>query len=202
MAVAATRTVHWLNELDAPQPFVIAGSHGTGDMPDVPEENLAILGIRDPTMMGAIHAFYSAIHGPLPAQVQGKLDTWDPNREAQVLASFLDVDWPLGGRPQFGARPPRWLDLEDKTIIDAVWDEIGIARAPSRLVVPDSGELSRALADHDMGRGVVLAADNRSGWHGGAEATRVVDDEGDIPAAVEFFASRSDRVAPHPRAEW
>ncbi|MGI9647208.1 MAG: hypothetical protein ACR2OI_01680 [Acidimicrobiia bacterium] len=201
VAAAATRSVEWLKTLGAPEPFVISGSRGTGVMPDVPDENLVVLGISDPTMMGAIHSFYSAIHGALPADVQAKLDAWDPEGRARVLASFLDVDQPVGGRSQFGARPPTWLELEDKTVIDALWDEIDVARAPSELIAPEVDRMTRALSEFDQGRGIVLAADNRDGWHGGAEATRVVEEPGDIPAAVAFFASRSDLVRVMPYLE-
>ena len=81
------------------------------------------------------------------------------------------------GRRVFGARHPSWSALEDKLLIDALWDEAGLRRAPSEEIPLEEDALRAAIDRLDRGAGVVLAGDNKSGWHGGASGTRWVRDE-------------------------
>jgi hypothetical protein len=201
IAIAATRSVEWLRELGAPDPFVIAGTTGTGELPDLPDENIALLGTKGTSMMEAIRSFYDATHRPLPPDAQRKLDAWDPESDARVFATFLDADRPVGGRPQFGARPPRWLSLEDKTVVDALWDEVGITRAATRVIELEPAPIAAALTELDIGAEIVLTGDNRQGWHGGAEYIRVVRTPSDISKAVDFLSPRCHRARVMPYLE-
>ncbi len=194
VAAAATSTVEWLRELGAPDPFVIAGTTGTGDLPALPPENIVLLGSAGGSMMEAIREFYAATHRPLPAEVRRRLDAWDPDHEAKVLATFLDEDRPIGGRPEFGARPSHWIELEDKLVIDSLWDEVGVVHAPMRIIDVEPGQIAGALAELDDGDGVVVTGDNRQGWHGGAQYTKVVKAPADIAEAVDFLGARCDRA--------
>ena len=199
VAAAATGLVEWLREHGADDTFVIAGTPGTGPQPDVPAERIAFINVTGAAgMMDGLRAFYDGLHEPLPQEAQQKLDAWDPQHEAQVYASFLDVDLPVGGRIQFGARPQRWLDLEDKTTVDGLWDEIGVERCSSAVVPLTEESLEQALGEHDAGAGVVVTGDNTSGWHGGGEYSRIVRQQPDVaPVVAELRAScRTARVMP------
>ena len=191
---AATDDVGWLRGMGCPDPFIVSGSVGTGPLPDVPEENIGSLGVGGAGVMSAIRAFYAAAHGELPEEIQGRLDRWDPDGTALVLAEFLDVDLPVGGRPQFGARPEAWTELESKIVIDDLWDEAGIARAPSLIVPIEWAAVAAAVTDLDAGDGVVLAGDNREGWHGGGELVRFIKTEADLEPVTAFLADRCDSV--------
>lgn len=201
VAAGATGMVAWLREHGAPDPFVVAGSRGTGELPDVRDENVVMLDTTGASIMEAIRSFHEAAHAPLPPAAQRRLDEWDPGEDAKVFASFLDDDRPIGGRAQFGARPPAWLALEDKTMVDALWDKLGIQRAAMGIFDLDARSLGRALADLDEGAGVVVTGDNRLGWHGGADLIRVVKVPADIEPALEYLGPRSHRARVMPYLE-
>lgn len=193
-----TDHVEWLRALGCPDPFIIAGSLGTGPLPDVPDDHIGMLGVGGAGLMSAIRAFYEAAHSPLPADIQHRLDTWDPDGTATVLASFLDVDLPIGGRSQFGARPPAWAALEDKLIVDALWDEAGITRAPSMTIPIGGADINAARATLDRGAGIVLAGDNREGWYGGGELVRFVHSAADVEPVSAYLAAHCDRARAMP----
>jgi hypothetical protein len=78
------------------------------------------------------------------------LDGWDPARAARVLRPLFSAGNPVGGRATWGRRPESWQALEDTTVIDALWDTLGVPRAPSRNVALDraalEGEARHAVA--------------------------------------------------------
>ena len=86
------------------------------------------------------------------------------------------------------------MGLEDKTVVDALWDRAGVPRVASRVVPVAWDELVRAHEALDLGRGTVWAADNRLGWHGGAEFTRWVHDLADAKATIDEFRPAADRI--------
>lgn len=100
------------------------------------------------------------------------IDRFDPEKKARVIRVIFSTNTEFAGRAVFGSRRPEWMALEDKLIIDAFWDEIGISRSPSFNVPLSLSELVEASERLDRGDGVVVAGDNRSGFHGGATRTR------------------------------
>ncbi|GAB2676961.1 hypothetical protein [Thalassiella azotivora] len=134
----------------------------------------------------------------LPPHVERVLDEVDPRREALWLAtSFTEQDAVLGRRV-VGGRRPQWGRLEDKTVVDSVWDGAGVARAPSRVVPCDVPAALAALRDLDAGAGVVLSGDTSTGVAGGADLVRRARTDDDVEAAVSELAPRcrSVRVMP------
>jgi hypothetical protein len=177
--------------------FVLSGSRGTGDLPDPGLAEWAVLDSGGDTIMESIRAFEAAVHD-LPAGVLERIDRWDPDRRALVLGSFLDVEGEVAGRPMYGVRPPAWAELEDKTTVQSLWDEAGIATADSAVVAAEAGALRAGAAAVDRGAGTVWVADNRDGWHGGGEYLRWVRDGATADAALEFLQANADvaRVMP------
>lgn len=143
--------------------------------------------------MGFIRAFSAAVVD-LPIEVVSRIDDWDPSRSAQVLDGFLSAESLVAGRRHYGTRLQAWLDLEDKTVIDQVWDRADVRRAPFA-VVPVAELSATALpAELDWGDGMVWVGDNTDGWHGGAEYLRWVRSPDDAVGARYWFASRCERV--------
>jgi len=191
----AARHAKHLSDLGAPAVLAVGGSRGVGVLPEgVPT---VVLGTGGDSMMAAIRAGEAALDC-LPASALAAIDAFDPAGAARGLRALYSGGRPLAGRPVWGARAPAWVALEDKTVIDALWDAAGVARAPVEVVAMDRAALDAASARLDRGAGAVWAGDNRSSWHGGAAFTRwVVDpDDGDSAFAVLQPACDTARVMP------
>jgi len=107
----------------------------------------------------------------------------------------------IAGRRVYGPRRPQWRLLEDKVVVDDLWDELGVARAPSEVVPADPAALRAAAGRLDRGTGTAWAGDARQGFHGGAFGLRWVRVEEDVAEAVAFLAARCDRVRVMPFLE-
>lgn len=149
-------------------------------------------------MVAGIRAFDDSLADPGP-EAEAAMDAFDPDGRALVLAGFISSVAEVGRRAVLGPRLPTWLALEDKLTIDALWDEIGVPRAPSRNVPIDDREaLIRASSEIDLGDGSVWVADNSTGWHGGGIHARIVAGPGDVDevAAELRSVAREVRVMP------
>jgi hypothetical protein len=199
-----TTGLRQLREKGLPAPFVIAGSEGTGELPEPGVAEVVLLGTSgsdgETPMMSGIRAFEAALRD-LPDAVIERIRAWDPDGEARVLTSFLDRETAIDGRPTVGARPEAWARLEDKLIADDLWEAAGVPRAPSRVVAAAPEDLLAAHAELDGGMGTVWACDSTEGWHGGAEYLRWVRGGADLEPALEFVGRRSQRVRVMPFLE-
>lgn len=178
-----------LGDYGAAGSFIVAARDGAGGpapREDVPER---VLGLPEMPFLAAIRASEEALRA-LPPDVQAAIDAWDPARRAMALGSIFSDGRDIAGRRFFGARPLAWQALEDKTTIDALWDAVGVERAPS-VSVPVA-EARDAAARLDRGDGTVWAADMSRGFHGGAGGTWWV--RGDPTDAEAFFAREAERV--------
>jgi hypothetical protein len=195
VAVAAGGIGKQLLHLGAGSVKGIAASRGTGPLPE--GVDVEWLDVKGGSMMEAIRASERAL-SQLPADVLARLDAWDPERSARVIRPLFSGPEPIAGRAVYGARRAEWMALEDKTVVDAIWDELGAARAPSTVVPCTFDALREAAARLDRGQGTVWAGDNRSGWHGGASFTRWVRTPLEAEAAWELLSSACDnaRVMP------
>lgn len=139
-------------------------------------------------MMHGIRA-NMALFQRLPASASDFVDRFDPRGDARVIGPIFDDGASVQGRSKFGARHESWQKLEDKVVIDALWDEIGVKRAPSVNVPLCVDALTEAHASFARnGEGSVFALDNSHGFHGGASGTRWITQEAMIRAFVEEFA--------------
>lgn len=182
---------------DAPI-HVIAGARGTGPLSPEDEAALRVIPATGDTMMDGIRAWNDALdHSPTVAEAIAR---FDPGGDARVMVGLTCTAADVAGRPVFGARRSPWNALEDKTTIDALWDELDVPRSPSRVVAAEPTALRAAhdaliaAGDADAGLGCVWVADNRTGWHGGGQYARWVRTEQDAAQAIAFFAEAAHTV--------
>jgi hypothetical protein len=86
-------------------------------------------------------------------------------------------------------------------IVDALWDEAGVERAPSHVVAARSHSMLAAAENLDLVQGTVWVGDNRDGWHGGATMLRWIRTAGDAADACAFFEESCDRIRVMPFLE-
>lgn len=177
-----------LREWGAAGVMVVAAVEGVGELPDPPVFYTRTSG---PTIMAGLRAFDFSIANP-SASVTAAVDKFDPLGEALVLTSPFSVLTEAFGRAVYGPRPPVQSALEDKMVVDDIWDASGIPRAPSEIVVvADAVAASRRVAGPF---GSVWVADNKEGWHGGTDYVRWVATEADEAEAADWYSVRADRV--------
>lgn len=127
-------------------------------------------------------------------------DQFDPDGAAIVFRLIATVEpTHLAGRRVVASRPPEWVDLEDKTKIDAFWDRHGVTRKPYAVVPLD--DAPNVSATVDEGFGTVWVADARDGLNGGAEMTRWVRDADDAAAVEDSLRPVCDLVRVMPFIE-
>jgi hypothetical protein len=175
-----------LDALGAGRLMCVSGTHGAGATPDpsrVPEQ--VVLGVAPAaSLMEAIWATQAAL-ADVPDGVRARVDAWDPEGRARSIGTLYDGGFPVAGRAKFGARAPKWMALEDKTVVDALWAEAGLAAAPHAICALDDLDALRAAhAALDAGLGTVLAGDARSGFHGAASMLRWVRDDAALTRAA------------------
>ena len=176
--------------------LAVGARRGAGALAD----GVACLNLDVPpagSMIGGIREGMAAIHALEATAVQA----FDPACEARVLLPLYGEVASVAGRRVFGARREEWRALEDKTLIDAVWDAAGLRRAKRRIASLEWPEVWSAAEALDEGCGTAWVADNRDGWHGGAEGLRWVRSERDGRAALEELSAMADRVRVMPFLE-
>lgn len=168
--------------------LVVAGEDGVGTQPDA---EVVYMPSPPGTVMEGFRRFAAKVDDP-PRAVRQAVSRFDPDGTARVLGPIFAAPEFFMGRRLYGSRPLAWEALEDKTTADAIWDAAGVARAPSEIVrLEDAEHACRRLAGEF---GVVWAADNSDGWHGGGEMTRWVVDDATARAVVADWGSRIRRV--------
>lgn len=141
---------------------------------------------------------YELLMGAASDGLRAFVDQVDPEGQALVLCPHAADLRAVAGRPLWGGvDPAARRALEDKTTIDALWDQLGVPRAPCA-VVP-LAEAAAAAARLDQGAGTVWAGDNTTTIEGGALTTRHVHDAASAAAALATLAGRCAqvRVMPH-----
>lgn len=190
---AASQLARQLRELGAEQVLCLSATRGVGEL-DAPDETDAVLVETVASdLMGAVRAWLAVVED-LPPDVRSRIDDFDPEGTASVIQSLFGRSQEIAGRPVFGAPAPEWSALEDKTLADAIWDAAGVVRAPARVVPVAHGALRAAAGELDAGHGTVWVADNRLGWHGGAQYLRWVRGPEDLEDALAFFDASAHHV--------
>ena len=177
-----------LRALGARDVFVLGDGMGSGAPPDCA---WFALDVRGDSVMEALRAGQAMLRSP-PSAAVAALDRFDPEREALVIGSFLNEVPEVAGRGCLSWRRPAWLALEDKTVVDELWDAIDVPRAPSRLV---------HVLSFEPQVGDVVAGDAREGFHGGAEVTRWVRTEADVEPVLRLMKEHCDVVRVMPFLE-
>ncbi len=190
-------TVAALQDAGASAVLIVATEGpGVGPAPAVPTQ------VESPPsgspVMARLRFALDALRRPTPAMAAA-IDAFDPDGSALVIGTFL-VDVPaVHGRRCLAHRHPEWLALEDKTVVDALWDRAGVPRL--RAVVVPVAEAADAAATLDEGRGTVWSGDARDGFHGGATLVRWVVDTATADRATAILAAHCDRVRIMPFVE-
>ncbi len=191
--------VHAARSLGATDVFVLAtNGPGTGPLPEPDEARWCSLGVSSAGgMLVGIRAGNAAI-ASLPQWAKDELDRFDPDRTALVVSDFLNESPELDGRPFLAYRRPEWLALDDKTVVDELWDRCGVERSPSTVVPATVAAVGGVWDDFDRGDGVVLAIDAQEGWTGGTHGVRRVRRAGDLGSALKGWdgGDRFVRVMP------
>lgn len=172
--------------------ILVIGTMGTGPVPDA---EVVLVSIVSTDAVDEFRAWERIATDP-PAHVVEALDRFP---DALLLFNGFEAMTSFGGRPAFGARPAEWTALEDKTTVDALWDDIGVAR-PRSLVVP----VRDAWAAHallDAGDGTVWSGDSSQGFNGGGIFVHWVRTSDDAAAASAHLDSRCARVRVVPFVE-
>ncbi|HZN16398.1 MAG TPA: hypothetical protein VFB78_19190 [Acidimicrobiales bacterium] len=183
-----TQRVAELGELGAAACFVIGEGVGAGP---VPECDSVLLDVANASFMDAMREGQRLLR-EVPPNVRAALDDFDPDGDALVYGSFLNETPDVAGRPCLAWRRTEWIALEDKVVIDELWDAVGIERASTRVVAVD---------DLDDTTGVVWAGDARDGFHGGGDLTRWIRTPEDAAAALPKMRAKCDRVRVMPFLE-
>jgi hypothetical protein len=186
-------TSRMVRALGAARPFLLAAGVGTGPMPTEEEGERYVLRVSAPDIVSETRAIMSLLAN-LPPTALAALDRYDPNREALVLSPPANELRTIAGRRVYGPRRPSWRKLEDKTLIDELWDAHGIRRPPSEVVQANGAALRAAAVRMDRGLGTVWSGDTREGINGGAVYVRWVRDTSDAAEAVAFLSTHCDRA--------
>lgn len=197
---ALTGTCRRMRELGAERPFLLATGVGTGEVPGADEAEWCVVELRAPDVLAEIRAAMKLLR-LLPAEVADALDRWDPERRALVLSPMFNELPEIAGRRVYGPRRPEWRRLEDKVVVDQLWDDLGVTRAPSAVVAAEPEALRAAAGRLDRGAGTAWAGDARQGFNGGAQLLRWVRGEEDAAEAARFLAERCDRARVMPFLE-
>ena len=169
--------------------MVVAAAEGAGEVPLARE--IVYTRTQGSSLMEGLRAYLASIEAPSD-RVQAAVDAFDPNSEARVIGPPWGALRSAVGRPIYGATWPEWAALEDKMIVDELWDGAGVARAPSVIVPPDEAPAAARRLGGEQG--TVWVADNREGWHGGGDYVRWVRDQSTAAEAVPWFEEHAHRV--------
>jgi len=189
--------------LGAERPFVLAFGVGTGALPGHDRADNLVLDVDAPDIVSEIRAVDAAL-ADLPTHARAALDRYDPDHEAVVLVMTpFCVRTEIAGRSVLGPRTAASLALEDKVIVDDLWDAFGVRRAPATVVPANAGALRRAARGLDTGMGTVWSGDASEGLNGGGLYVRWVrsEDEDAAAAAASFLAAHCRRVRVMPFLE-
>ena len=196
-----TDWVRLLEAAGARRPLLVTTGLGAGPVPRPEQAEVVQLEIdHRPTMTEDLRR-QDAVVRELPDAARRAVDAYDPGREAIWLVGPFISTGPIDGRPVLGGRPAEWTALEDKLVVDDIWDAVGADRAASVVVPVDEAAIRDASAAVDDGHGAVLAGDARDGFNGGGDFVRWVVNDDDVAGALDFFAPRCDRVRVMPFLE-
>ena len=144
-----------LRGLGAEPPFILGTVVGTGPLPRPGQATWCSLDVKAENIIDGFR-LYESILRDLPADAGRALDRYDPEHDAAVLGAIILGHVPeVAGRRRYALPDPEWGTLEDKVVIDAFWDEVGIARAPSSVVPVEQPALDAAARELDSGHGTV-----------------------------------------------
>jgi hypothetical protein len=191
-----------IRRLGAISTFMLATEGmGTGEMPgETDGPYLALETTGTGSVLEAMHATRDLLAN-LPPHALSALESYDPSHSALVVGTATHELPLVANRKSLYHRKPEWIELDDKTVIDGVWDRIGIHRERSTVVPLDRHALTTASSQLDSGEGVVWSGDSRDGVGGGAELVRRIHTREHADDAFEFFSKHCDAIRVMPFLE-
>lgn len=186
--------VDLLREAGAQRPLLVANGLGAGPVPTEDAAEVVFVDVPSRSSMTEEVRGTDRLVRNLPRAAADAVEAYDPAGDAVWVVDPFVGTAPIDGRTVVGGRPDAWAVLEDKVVVDEVWDAVGAARAESRVTRVDLDDLRVASAELDRGTGVVWAGDARDGVNGGGDFVRWVASDSDAASAHVFFAPRCDRV--------
>lgn len=191
-----------IRALGAESTFILATEGtGTGDMPSVDDGPWLALDSRKSETMSELNNSSQDLLQNLPIEVLNAFDTFDPKKEALIVGTFFHEPSIVAGRKALAYRRPEWLAMDDKTVIDKLWDEIGIVRENSVIIPVEREKIVEAMQTINRGNGVVLCGDSKEGVNGGAESIRWVREIDNIDRALPYYLNRCDNIRVMPFLE-
>lgn len=133
-------------------------------------------------------------------EVRAILRDFDPKGEAVVISTPYNEIPSFEGRPVLNHRSHEWVELENKTTIDALWDELSAPRAPAMVYDLDFERLWGASEILDRGYGVVWSGDGPA-INGGANFVRRVRTFEEARDAFDVLAPKCEQVRVMPFLE-
>ncbi|MEM7517056.1 MAG: hypothetical protein AAF368_09070, partial [Planctomycetota bacterium] len=184
-----------LLQVGAQRPLLLSNGVGTGDLPEEDTATWHSLDVPKTSSVAVAFREYEALLVEPDVATQEVVEAYDPEGEALALGAIVLNDVPsVAGRRRYAYRPAAWRELEDKTRVEGLWSEAGIA-APPALVVPCAPEALRdASRSLDRGAGVVWAGDSRDGVHGGGQFVRWVRNATQEQEAFVELSGSCDRL--------
>ncbi len=186
-AVSAVNLHKMLGEWGS-RTLVVASNEGTGDLPDT---EIVYTGSKGDSAVGSIREFFDSVVYPSP-QVQARVENFDPENRARVIAEPYATAAEMVGRTTFGVRHPEWGAWEDKMRVDALWEDLSVPHADYRIV--DVADAPTAASEIGNEMGSVWVADNSQGWHGGGDFVKWIRHPDQSAEVADWFADRADRV--------
>lgn len=186
VAAATTPNVHALREWGVERVMVVAATEGAGPLPEADVTHYTRS--YSASMMGGFRAFSRSL---ATDEVRDAITQFGRMSKTRILAPPFGAEAVFDSRT-YGERPNEWVALEDKMTVDRLFEDAGVATAPSEVVeVAQAVAAGRRLASRD---GSVWVADNTEGWHGGGEYVRWVRSVDDEPAATAWLSEHSNHV--------
>lgn len=196
-----TEQVDLLREAGAQRPLLVASGLGAGPLPAEDAADVVLVDVPTRSSMTEEVRENDRLVRNLSRAAADAVEAYDPAGDAVwVVGPFVSTA-PIHGRTVVGGRPDAWAVLEDKVIVDEIWDAVGAPRAESRVTRVELDDLRAASAALDSGDGVVWAGDARDGVNGGGDFVRWVTTDSDAASAHAFFAPRCGRVRVMPFLE-
>lgn len=131
-----------LSLVEAAKPFVLADVEGTGNRPSAEEATCYVFGIDAQTSERAFREYERRLASP-PYEALAAIEQYDPDQAAVAVTNPMFTLDSVAGRSNWMARPSGWSDLEDKCVVDQVWDAArpgGCRRRPTRSIAKSREE--------------------------------------------------------------
>lgn len=193
-AASATRRVEQLRSYGAQRLLVLARGVGTGPLPPPEDAEVVVAQLPAPTSVSEEVRGDQDLASDPPAELRRAVEAYDPDVDALCLLSPFTTVESFWGRQTLGGRRPEWAALEDKTRANALWDAVGVRRAPAEVVAATEPALRAAAARLDRGDGTVWSGDTAEGINGGADLVRWVRTSADAEDAAQDLAAHCKRV--------